>query len=80
MAKLIFYFGTMGSGKTERLIYWHDKVHKQGKNAFILTSSVDNRSALYSVQSRKGQKRMAIPIHNEYTAEDVIKMVSQCFL
>ena len=77
MAKLIFYFGAMGSGKTEKLIYWYDKVNKRDKNAFILTSSIDNRSAHYSVQSRKGQKRMAIPIHNEHTAEDVIKMVSQ---
>jgi len=77
MAKLIFYFGAMGSGKTEKLIYWYDKVHKRDKNAFILTSSIDSRSALYSVQSRKGQKRMAIPLRNEDTMEDVINMVSQ---
>lgn len=58
-AKLIYKYGTMGSGKSMELIKTKYNYDIQGKHCVVLTSSLDTRSGLNEVKSRNGQTTAA---------------------
>lgn len=69
-AKLIFKYGTMGSGKSMELIKTKYNYDIQGKHCHVLTSVTDTRSGKNKVRSRNGQEVTA-----EYITEDLYEDV-----
>lgn len=66
MAKLYFRYGCMNSGKTVDLLKTYNNYQELGRNALILTPSIDTRSGLAKVKARiKGLEADAIPIAPE---------------
>ena len=64
MAKLIFKYGTLTSGKSLDLLKVYDSYKRQGKNILLTTSSIDTRTGKGIVSSRVGIKEEAFTIDN----------------
>ena len=75
MAKLIFRYGTLTSGKSLDLLKVYDSYKRQGKNILLTTSSIDTRTGKGIVSSRVGFKEEAFTIDN--TEEGRIKLLER---
>ena len=71
---LSFYFGTMGSSKTGRLLmkYYNLKVDNK-LNVLLLTPSVDNRAGVGIIKSRAGMMANAVTVDS---TTNLVKLVS----
>lgn len=66
MAKLYFRYGCMNSGKTVDLLKTYNNYQELGRNALIISPSIDTRSGLAKVKARiKGLEADAIPVGPE---------------
>jgi len=63
MAKLRFFHGAMGSGKSLELIRAAYNYRERGRNAFVFSSAIDTRSGLSKITSRTGASIDAVFIH-----------------
>lgn len=73
VAKLLFKYGTMGSGKSLELIKTKNNYDIQNKNCIVLTSSMDTRSGERLVRTRLGHVANAEYI-NDDTYDDIANL------
>ena len=65
MAKLYYYYGSMGSSKSMNLLMAAYNYEDQGKEVLVFTSGVDDRAGYNIVKSRAGASREALPVHKD---------------
>lgn len=77
MAKLYFRYGTVNCGKSMEILKVVHNYEEQGKKVILMTSGLDDRTAVGVVASRIGISREAIPIHPSdsvwHTLEDLLQ-------
>jgi thymidine kinase len=71
MAKLMYKFGTMNSGKSIEILRTAHNYEEQGKSVMLFTSSKDDRSGIGNVSSRIGIKREAILV--DFNMVEIVK-------
>ena len=65
MAKLYYYYGSMGSSKSMNLLMAAYNYEDQGKEVLVFTSGVDDRAGYNIIKSRAGASREALPVHKD---------------
>lgn len=77
MAKLIFRYGTMSSGKSLDLFKVAYNYEENNCNVLIYTSSIDNRSGEMVIASRTGLKRDAVSLSKTDDPYNILKQYMQ---
>lgn len=72
LAQLFFTYGAMNAGKSIELLKVAHNYDEQGKEVYILTSSVDTRSGIGKVASRIGIEKEADVIFEESNIFDMV--------
>lgn len=73
MAKFIFRYSAMNSGKSLDLLKTAYNYEERGKSVLILTSALDDRYGKDKVKSRVGIEKPAISINNETNIYEIFK-------
>ena len=73
MAKLRFYYGTMGSSKTLRLLTTAYNFEEKGIQFMVLKPSIDTRDGEGIIKSRVGLERECIPVGKDVNLYDSIE-------
>lgn len=77
MAQLFFHYGAMSSGKTIEILKVAHNYEAQGRKIALMTSGLDNRTAVGTIASRIGLHRRATPINSDMNIYDYVKNLSQ---
>ena len=72
MAKLRFYYGTMGSSKTLRLLTTAYNFEEKGIQFMVLKPSIDTRDGESIIKSRVGIERECIPVQKDVNLYDSV--------
>lgn len=72
MAKLIFRYGTTGSGKTLDLLKVVYNYEENDMNTILLTSKIDDRYGCDIIKSRVGNSRQAIGLSD---TDDIVSII-----
>ena len=73
MAKLIYYYGSMASSKTLRLLSTAYNFEEKGIQIMVLKPSLDTRDGDDIIRSRAGLERKCVKIDKDVNVYDVIK-------
>lgn len=73
MAKLIYYYGSMASSKTLRLLSTAYNFEEKGIQIMVLKPSLDTRDGDDIIRSRAGLERKCVKIDKDVNVYDVVK-------
>jgi thymidine kinase len=77
MAKMYFRYSTMNAGKSAQVLIAYHNYKEQGKDALLLTSSIDDRYGVGKVTSRIGLQEDAIIVNNDTNVLELVKDLLQ---